>query len=244
MFYTRTHVPVKSRCVSADETAVDPAAAHGSLSRAMLDVSLDAIVAMNDAGVVVEFNAAAETMFGYRREEALGRQLSRLIVPPELHEHYQRGLERYLETGSSSILGRRLRLDAMRSDGSRFPVELAITRVEGTSPAFVVFIRDLTDVIAAEMELHAAEERYRGLVENIPLVAYVNDVQPRFTPLYISPRVEELLGYPVEDWSTNPGLAYDTVHPDDRERVLALARWAREHDEPIQHEFRLVAQDG
>jgi PAS domain S-box-containing protein len=210
----------------------------------MLDVSLDAIVAMDDEGLVVEFNAAAERMFGYRREDSLGRRLGDLIVPPELRELHERGIRRYLETGKGATIGRRVRLDAMRADGSRFPAEIAIAHVESATPLFVGFVRDMTDVVAAEAELRAAEARYRGMIENIPLVAYVNDVKPSFTPLYISPQVEALLGYPVEEWSTNPRIAYDAIHPDDRDRVLELARWAREHDEEIQHEFRFVARDG
>jgi PAS domain S-box-containing protein len=211
---------------------------------AIVESALDCIVTMDLDGVVRDFNPAAERTFGYSRAEAVGRRLGDLIVPPELRERHEQGLRRYLETGVSTVLGSRVELTAMRADGSVFPVELTIARVDGESPFFVGFLRDLTDAVKAETELRTAEARYRGLVENIPLVAYVNAAEPASAPVYISPQVEPLLGYALEDWSTNPQLAYDVVHPDDRGRAIEVAHWAREHRQPVSAELRFVRKDG
>jgi PAS domain-containing protein len=72
----------------------------------------------------VEFNPAAERVFGFTREEAVGKELAELIIPPSLRERHRQGLPRYLKTGEGSVLDR---IDAVRSDGSEILVELAIT---------------------------------------------------------------------------------------------------------------------
>ncbi len=122
---------------------------------ALLEASLDAIVAMDHRGRVVEFNAAAELMFGYRRADAVGRLMGDLIVPPALRDAHRAGLERYLDGGEPRVLGKRLELAAVRSSGEEFPVELTITRVAAPGPPlFAGYLRDITDRKRAEAALN------------------------------------------------------------------------------------------
>ncbi|HZU27619.1 MAG TPA: GAF domain-containing protein [Bryobacteraceae bacterium] len=126
--------------------ALDELRRSESLKTAMLETALDAIVAMNEAGRVVEWNQAAEKMFGYERTNALGSQLANLIIPPQFREAHWNGLRRYLATGEAVILGRRIRITGMRSDGHEFPVELTIVRIPGERPAlFTGYIRELPE---------------------------------------------------------------------------------------------------
>src|SRR5260221_4580243 len=101
---------------------------------AVFDAALDAIITIDHEGRIVEFNAAAERTFGVPRTAARGAMLADLIIPPRFREAHHRRLKRYLETGQGPMLGRRLAVEALRADGSEFPVELAITRVPGTDP--------------------------------------------------------------------------------------------------------------
>src|SRR5262249_54820737 len=123
-------------------------AAHSSeaLKTAMLEAALDAIVSIDHQGRVVEFNAAAARLFGYRREEAIGRPMVELIVPERLREAHARGLKRYLAEGVSNVLGQRLELPALRADGSEIMVELSICRLTISGPPrFVGFVRDVSE---------------------------------------------------------------------------------------------------
>ena len=97
--------------------------------RAMLDAALDCIVTMDHDGRVVDFNPAAERTFGYDVGDAVGKDMAELIIPPELRERHRAGLRRYLATAQPAVLDRRLEITGMRADGSRFPVELTITRI-------------------------------------------------------------------------------------------------------------------
>jgi PAS domain S-box-containing protein len=128
--------------------------------RATLDAALDSVVTMDHRGRVVEFNPAAERTFGYPREEAIGRDMAELIVPPELRASHRSGLARLLAGAEARVLDRRIEIDGMRADGSRFPVELTITRIDVPGPAtFTGHIRDITDRKLAEIELKASRMR-------------------------------------------------------------------------------------
>jgi PAS domain S-box-containing protein len=114
--------------------------------RTLLESALDCIVTMDGKGVILEFNPAAERTFGYSRKQAVGRTVEELLVPPRLREAHRRGLQAYHKTGTGPVLGQRVEIDAIRADGSEFPVELTIvpTSIDG-QPFFTAFIRDLTD---------------------------------------------------------------------------------------------------
>jgi PAS domain S-box-containing protein len=122
-------------------------------TRAILDTALDAIIGMNHQGKITEFNPAAERTFGYRREEAVGRELAELLIPRELREQHRKGLALYLATGKGPFMNRRVETTGYHADGHGFPVEVAITRVsDDDPPRFTGFVRDLTARVEAERE--------------------------------------------------------------------------------------------
>ena len=127
--------------------------------RASIDAALDAIVTVDEAGRIVEFNPAAEKMFGKVRNETLDSPLDECLIPERMRAAYRRAFRRYLETGEKNILGRKLELQALRFDGSEFPVELIVQphSVFG-QPHFSAYLRDLTEHYAAEKELREAEQ--------------------------------------------------------------------------------------
>jgi PAS domain S-box-containing protein len=127
---------------------------------AYLEAALDCVVIADLSGRVVAFNAAAERTFGYTRAEALGRTLAELIVPPSLRERHSRAFARFAETGGGTLIGRRLELTGMRADGSEFPVELALSRVEGDPVLVCGALRDISETKQAEADLrHLADEQ-------------------------------------------------------------------------------------
>jgi PAS domain S-box-containing protein len=133
---------------------------------AIFESALDCIITIDSQGQVIEFNSAAEAVFGYPRAAIAGKSMVDLIIPPSLRDRHRRGFERYLATGKRSILGRRIEMTALRADGSEFPVELSITRVpDSDPPIFTGFLRDITGRKQAEEQL-----RYQA-----HLLASVND---------------------------------------------------------------------
>jgi len=91
----------------------------------------------------------------------------------------------------------------------------------------------------------AAEARYRTLVEQLPLITYIDRPhKTRETAAYISPQVETMLGYSLDEWKADPDFFSRHVHPADCERVMEAQRAARESGEPLTIEYRFVAKDG
>jgi PAS domain S-box-containing protein len=121
--------------------------------RAMIDTAMDAVISMDAHGYVIGWNAQAEATFGWTCDEALGRPLHALVIPADQRDTYLRGLARYLDAGSGPVVGRRTEMAALRKDGTRITVELAITPV--TTAAGLVFSGFLRDITAAK---RAADE--------------------------------------------------------------------------------------
>jgi PAS domain S-box-containing protein len=132
---------------------------------AILNAALDCIVMMDGSGNIVEVNAATEKIFGYSAEEMLGRELAEVMIPPgALREGHRLGLQDYMETGASRIVGHPVELMAMRADGSTFPVELAVTRPDLPGPPlFCGYIRDVTERRRAEQALQSLAEEQAAL---------------------------------------------------------------------------------
>lgn len=140
------------------------AAAHlrdsEALSTAIIASAPDCVVVMDDGGRVVEWNPAAERTFGYARAAAIGQPVSALIVPPELRARHAVGLRRYLDTGQSAMIGRRIEVEAQRADGATFRCELTITEVRlPERRLFTAHLRDLTQQHAAAAEIEAQRVR-------------------------------------------------------------------------------------
>jgi PAS domain S-box-containing protein len=138
---------------------------------AYFDAALDCVIMADADGRVVEFNPAAERTFGYSREEALGQTLAELIVPPKLRESHSRAFSRFVETGEGRLIGRRLELTGMRADGSEFPVELALSRVEGEPLLICGALRDISEAKKAADDLRLLVEEQEALRRVATLVA-------------------------------------------------------------------------
>jgi len=155
--------------ITAEKAAAQSLADAQALKTAIVDAAQDAIVAIDAHGFVMDFNAKAETMFGYAREATQGRLLGELIIPDRHRAAHAAGLRRLRDTGASQMLNERVRLDAMRADGSEFPIELTVvqTRIHGQA-IYVADIRDLSESAAAEAEKQRLLQLLDDAVESLP----------------------------------------------------------------------------
>jgi PAS domain S-box-containing protein len=201
----------------------------------LLEISPTAIVTLDLDRRVTSWNLAAEELFSYTAAEATGRKLEDLVAR---QEDMQAEAAAYYEQ-----LGRGQRFHAvtrrMRKDGTLVDVDLFAVpvTVEDELTGHVVIYYDIS-------ALKQAEKRYRDLIEQLPLVTYIDE--PAAAPsIYISPQIEGLLGYSADEWLGDPELFVKLLHPDDRERVLAdHDRVFAVGDSSWSFEYRLVARDG
>ena len=132
--------------------------------RAILDSSFDAMITIDLEGRVVSFNNSAVEMFGYSRAETIGRRISNLIIPPELREAHEKGMQRFREEGVGPVLNQRIEITGQRADKSTFPLELTIIPFENEgNQFFTATIRDLTQSKAQQAKLDEAAKQERLL---------------------------------------------------------------------------------
>ncbi|HEX2215776.1 MAG TPA: GAF domain-containing protein [Xanthobacteraceae bacterium] len=123
-----------------------------STLRLLLDTSLDAIVVMNAAGAVVDWNSRAAEAFGWTREEAIGREMAQLFIPERYRSAHRHGLAKFLATRQGPVLNRRIEITALRRSGEEFPVELTILPIQHAgSWLFVGAVRDLSAIKRADL---------------------------------------------------------------------------------------------
>jgi PAS domain S-box-containing protein len=127
--------------------------------RDVIEGALDAVIQIDRNGRVVSWNTKAEQIFGWTAAEALARPVDELVIPPDARAAQVDGLRRFHETGLGPVLNKRLEVDAIRRDGTIFPVEIAITPVRsGSEQLFCAFLRDITARKRYEEELRQAKE--------------------------------------------------------------------------------------
>ena len=152
------------RDITERQRAQHALAESESLKGAILQSSLDGLITIDHLGNIVEFNPAAEAMFGIPSERAVGKSMAEMIIPPRLRNAHHRGFAHYLATGEGPILGKRLELEAIRADGTEFPIELAITAIQSQSGTlFTGFIRDITARKESEAKIHRLNRVYAVL---------------------------------------------------------------------------------
>jgi len=126
---------------------------------AILETALDCIVGMDHTHHIVEWNPAAEKTFGYTRSEVMGKLLPELIIPVAMKQAHYQGMQTYLRTGEGPVLDQRIEVSAIRRSGEEFPVELAVTRIEGQGvPFFTAYLRDITTRKKTEHDLERARD--------------------------------------------------------------------------------------
>lgn len=130
------------------------------LLRATVNSSLDGVMIADAKGTIVEINNAAAAMFGFVPSDMEGRDMARLIVPPRLRAAHNEGMSRYAATGKAKVIGRRVEIDAMRCDGTEFPIELSISATgSGSDAKYVAFMRDISERRLQERSLQSAKDR-------------------------------------------------------------------------------------
>ncbi|MEO8428064.1 MAG: PAS domain S-box protein [Verrucomicrobiota bacterium] len=126
--------------------------------KAILESALDSIVIMDSHGTILQFNPAAEKTFGYSRSDAIGKTVMDLLLKPSEREGFRNGLQNYVATGETSIIGRRIETTAIRANGTEFPAEIVLGKIVAEGPPiFTCSIRDITDRVQAEAAVHRLE---------------------------------------------------------------------------------------
>ena len=168
--------------------------------RSFAETATDAVIAMAADGRILVFNRAAERMFGYPAETMIGGLLDPLI-PEEYADRHRAALQRYLDTGQATILGRTVELKGRRRSGEIFPLELSVSVARaGEEITFGATIRDISERKRTEDAFREQEARYRALFEQSPYGIVVFDPDTML-PIDFNDAAHRQLGYTREEFA-------------------------------------------
>ncbi|MCD6705812.1 MAG: diguanylate cyclase, partial [Thiobacillus sp.] len=154
------------RRIDENGTVHDALEEHEERTRAILDASLDGIVAINARNEIIDWNFQAEQTFGWPRAQVLGRSLSETIIPERFRVQHEAGLQRSLENDAAILIGRRVELTGLHHDGHEFPIEVFIARISvAGTPCFSACVRDISERKAAEDKINRDYHTQRVLAE-------------------------------------------------------------------------------
>jgi PAS domain S-box-containing protein len=194
-----------------------------------------AIVTMNDRGEITGWNGHAETIFGWKASEVLGRLMADVIVPEDLRAAHTAGMRRYLDTQQAVVVGQRIEVPAIRRGGETFPIELAISATRGADGwHFTALMHDIS-------ERRAQVELFENAFHHAPIGMALVGLDGRLVKLneiYCA-----VIGYPAEE---AVGLDFQTItHPDDLEADLGLLDQLLTGEiQSYQLEKRYIRKDG
>ena len=211
--------------------------------RGITDSARDAIVMMDPRGAISYWNPAAEGILGYRKEEAVGKNLHLLLVPERYLKAHHAAFPEFLRTGTGNVIDKTVELPARHKDGREISVDLSLSAIllNGEWHAIAI-MRDITERKQAEQALRDSEENFRQLAENIREVFFVIAPATNQT-LYVSPGYERIWGKSRDSLCRNPMAWQESVHPDDIELTSLMA--AKAHvGEPAEFEYRIQTPDG
>jgi two-component system cell cycle sensor histidine kinase/response regulator CckA len=217
------------------------------LAPRLIEAALDAIVSIDASGRVVQFNPAAEAMFGYAGDEAIGQPLADLIIPPDLQAAHWARLLRIATGEEAASLDRRIETRARRRNGQELSVELAMTRT-GDSPLLLTyFLRDLSPLKAAERR---QDDMQRVLATGEALAQLGSwELDLRTGATVWSDEMYRILGFEPQAVAPSIEQLLDRVHPADRARRRAALLSIREDPDAVPPrgftaEYRIVRTDG
>ena len=204
------------------------------------DASSEAIVAVDAEGTIVSWSRGAEQLYGYSADDAVGGPLSILggedVVAPALVAVHA-GEHLHIPTASHQ-----------RQDGDEIAVSLTVAPLGGEgeedAPRALLIAADVGEPRRIDARRREIEAKYRALTEQLPAVTYVHPLGERGECLYISPQVSSMLGYSPGEWLAQPGLYFQLVHPEDRERVTGEIDETSASTAPLRTEYRMLSRDG
>jgi len=202
-----------------------------------------AIFMLNPEGHVASWNAGAESLSGYGAEEIMGEHYSIFFTAEDARSGK---LDRHLQAAARE--GRSQEEHRLeRKDGSRFLASTVTTALyeDGGKPrGFSEVMQDITEKKEAETLLEKAENRVRTLVEHVPAITYTGGVDGDHALDYVSPQIENVLGYSPREVTTDPEHWTKTLHPHDRRWVLAEEKRTGQAGDPFALEYRMFARNG
>ncbi len=161
--------------------------------RRIFETAIDPVISIDEKGVVLLCNPAAEQKFGYSTEEMVGQNIKMLMPSPYKEEH-DGYLSNYMRTGKAQIIGMVRELEGERKDGSVFPMELSVSEVLSDGErSFTGIVRDISQLKQAQAAMSKSENKFRRILETA--IDPVISIDEKGIVLLCNPAAEQEFGY-------------------------------------------------
>jgi PAS domain S-box-containing protein len=211
--------------------------------RRLVEAIPDALVVITSEGRIALVNAQTEALFGYPRDELLGRSVEELL-PERFRETHVQQRDGYFDLPQVRSMGEGRELVGRRKGGQEVPIEISLSPLNADRVLVLATVRDVSNRRRQGAELRNMEARYRTLVEGIPAVTLIAPMDGASTEIYVSPQIEKLLGFTQREWVGNPTLWFTQLHADDRTRWQEEFARTLSTGEPFRSVYRFIARDG
>ncbi|MBM4055107.1 MAG: PAS domain S-box protein [Planctomycetes bacterium] len=210
--------------------------------RKITESAFDAIIIIDSHGAINFWNGAAETMFGYKRGEVLGKDVHKVIVPETYYDSYLTGFSHFRKTGTGALIGKKIMLPAIKKDGTEFYAEHSFAAF-GTNGSWsaVSIIRDCTEQIQKQNTLIKNEL----ILKTAQKIAHLGCWEWNITDNSETWSDEQfrIFGYEPEEVEATYDLFLNALHPEDKEKVLKAVHNAFYNNIPYSTEFRIIRPD-
>lgn len=210
----------------------------------ILNTAVDGIVTINTTGHIISCNDAIQAMFGWDKTALAGKNISILIPEPD-RTSYLLYLKNYELSGQSEMIGGSRDLDAIKKDGTIFPIRLATGEVKLANETLLVgFITDLSQRKAIEKAIREKDQQIRSMMNNIPGVTFRCNLDEHWSMRLVSDAVSTLTGWEAEDFLNGTVHFAQLIHPDDAQRIQPVVEAALASRTNYDIEYRITDRAG
>ncbi|HSI27819.1 MAG TPA: PAS domain S-box protein [Methylophilus sp.] len=208
----------------------------------ILNTAVDGIVTIDTSGQIISCNEAVERLFGWEKSDIEGQNISILVPESDFKNHW-----RYFKTNAANAqaLGEGRDLDAIKKDGTLFPIRLAMGEVKlPDEKLFVGFITDLSQRKAIEKAIREKDQQIRSMMNNIPGVTFRCNLDDSWSMRLISDAALAMTGWAVEDFLNGSVNFAQLIHPDDAQRIQPIVEAAVGSRTNYAIEYRITDRNG
>ncbi|HEX7904650.1 MAG TPA: PAS domain S-box protein, partial [Chitinophagaceae bacterium] len=232
------------RDITERKKAVEELRASEENRRLIMDAALDAIICVDTSGTITVWSTQAVNIFGWQKEEMIGKRLSETIIPPRYRAMHEAGMKKYRDLGEGPILNKLVEITALNNKGIEFPVELSIVPVkQGNTEFFCAFVRDITARKQVEQKLIQSNERFELIARATHDAIWEWNLET--AELWANEVHQQLYGLTKADPVPSVDEWMRRIHPEDRDKIVSAQEMALLSDQNYwESEYRFQNRDG
>lgn len=203
----------------------------------------DGVITINEKGIVLTWNPQAETLFGWKEQEVLGKTLTEIIIPERYRERHEKGMQQFLKTGDGPVLNKPIEVSALKKNANEFPIELKISASKTNDHhIFIGFIRDISERKKSEELLKKSNDRFLKIFDSNPIGMTLSEIKTNKIT-YVNKLFCTLFGYSSEEVIGHTSDELKLISPEESARLVTLILGYLKEDRTVAELQSLSAEE-